>query len=262
MQTLRSCPSRVIDCNACTLNPMDCTPLSPCFCRAVDVHEFSQSNLRIPKKLRRPPSEATVQRSVNTHATQRTQQSEETAQTTHRAREASADLARASARPRGPTPPLTDCALLCLRLPVCLFPLPSPLPPLTTWLRSILRMRTSPRRPVPPSSTSRWTSKTSGHTAAQRNARRRLAARRQSDQWSASTCANKHGALTSDFLLLLVSVCSVQCKELEQPSPLQASLCRKNVFVIMCDNPCKVRTEKNQSHAAERGANKRAASAE
>jgi len=30
------------------------------------------------------------------------------------------------------------------------------------------------------------------------------------------------------------------CKELEQPSPLQASLCRKNVFVIMCDNPCKV----------------------
>lgn len=30
------------------------------------------------------------------------------------------------------------------------------------------------------------------------------------------------------------------CKELEQPAPLQASLCRKNVFVIMCDNPCKV----------------------
>jgi len=30
------------------------------------------------------------------------------------------------------------------------------------------------------------------------------------------------------------------CKELEQPAPLQASLCRKNVYVIMCDNPCKV----------------------
>jgi translation initiation factor 5A len=30
------------------------------------------------------------------------------------------------------------------------------------------------------------------------------------------------------------------CKELEQPAPLQASLCRKNVFVIMCDNPTKV----------------------
>ncbi len=32
-----------------------------------------------------------------------------------------------------------------------------------------------------------------------------------------------------------------QCKELEQPAPIQASLCRKGVFVIMCDNPCKVR---------------------
>jgi len=30
------------------------------------------------------------------------------------------------------------------------------------------------------------------------------------------------------------------CKELEQPAPLQASLCRKNVHVIMCDMPCKV----------------------
>jgi len=30
------------------------------------------------------------------------------------------------------------------------------------------------------------------------------------------------------------------CKELEQPAPLQASLCRKNVYVIMCDMPCKV----------------------
>jgi len=30
------------------------------------------------------------------------------------------------------------------------------------------------------------------------------------------------------------------CKELEQPAPLQASLCRKGVFVIMCDMPCKV----------------------
>jgi len=30
------------------------------------------------------------------------------------------------------------------------------------------------------------------------------------------------------------------CKELEQPNPIQASLCRKGVFVIMCDNPCKV----------------------
>jgi hypothetical protein len=33
----------------------------------------------------------------------------------------------------------------------------------------------------------------------------------------------------------------LDCKELEQPVPLQASLCRKNVFVIMKDNPCKVR---------------------
>jgi len=31
-----------------------------------------------------------------------------------------------------------------------------------------------------------------------------------------------------------------ECKELEQPVPLQASLCRKNCFVIMKDNPCKV----------------------
>jgi len=30
------------------------------------------------------------------------------------------------------------------------------------------------------------------------------------------------------------------CKELENPAPLQASLCRKGVFVIMKDNPCKV----------------------
>jgi len=30
------------------------------------------------------------------------------------------------------------------------------------------------------------------------------------------------------------------CKELEQPFPLQASLCRKGVCVIMKDNPCKV----------------------
>lgn len=30
------------------------------------------------------------------------------------------------------------------------------------------------------------------------------------------------------------------CKELEQPFPLQASLCRKGVHVIMKDNPCKV----------------------
>jgi len=30
------------------------------------------------------------------------------------------------------------------------------------------------------------------------------------------------------------------CKELEQPAPLQASLCRKGVYVIMKDNPCKV----------------------
>jgi len=30
------------------------------------------------------------------------------------------------------------------------------------------------------------------------------------------------------------------CPELEQPAPIQASLCRKGVFVIMCDNPCKV----------------------
>jgi len=30
------------------------------------------------------------------------------------------------------------------------------------------------------------------------------------------------------------------CKELEQPAPIQASLCRKGVFVIMKDNPCKV----------------------
>jgi translation initiation factor 5A len=30
------------------------------------------------------------------------------------------------------------------------------------------------------------------------------------------------------------------CKELEMPAPLQASLCRKNVYVIMCDQPCKV----------------------
>jgi len=30
------------------------------------------------------------------------------------------------------------------------------------------------------------------------------------------------------------------CKELEQPAPIQASLCRKGVHVIMKDNPCKV----------------------
>jgi translation initiation factor 5A len=30
------------------------------------------------------------------------------------------------------------------------------------------------------------------------------------------------------------------CKELEQPYPLQATLCRKGVHVIMKDNPCKV----------------------
>jgi len=36
-------------------------------------------------------------------------------------------------------------------------------------------------------------------------------------------------------------VCELQdCKELEQPFPLQASLCRKNVFVIMKDCPTKV----------------------
>jgi len=40
---------------------------------------------------------------------------------------------------------------------------------------------------------------------------------------------------------LNVQSCDLEdCKELEQPAPLQASLCRKGVFVIMCDNPCKV----------------------
>jgi translation initiation factor 5A len=38
-----------------------------------------------------------------------------------------------------------------------------------------------------------------------------------------------------------VQSCDLQdCKELEQPFPLQASLCRKGVCVIMKDNPCKV----------------------
>jgi translation elongation factor P/translation initiation factor 5A len=30
------------------------------------------------------------------------------------------------------------------------------------------------------------------------------------------------------------------CKELENPNPIQASLCRKGVFVLMSGNPCKV----------------------
>jgi len=30
------------------------------------------------------------------------------------------------------------------------------------------------------------------------------------------------------------------CKELEQPAPIQATLCRKGVHVILKDNPCKV----------------------
>jgi len=40
--------------------------------------------------------------------------------------------------------------------------------------------------------------------------------------------------------LNIQSVDLEDCKELEQPFPLQASLCRKGVCVIMCDNPCKV----------------------
>jgi len=40
--------------------------------------------------------------------------------------------------------------------------------------------------------------------------------------------------------LNIQSVDISECKEIQQPAPLQASLCRKGVFVIMKDNPCKV----------------------
>jgi translation initiation factor 5A len=52
--------------------------------------------------------------------------------------------------------------------------------------------------------------------------------------------ASEGAAVESTGLLTCMSVDLEDCKELEQPAPLQASLCRKGVFVIMCDNPCKV----------------------
>jgi hypothetical protein len=64
-------------------------------------------------------------------------------------------------------------------------------------------------------------------------------------------------AETSSSGELNVQSCDLQdCKELQQPVPIQATHCRKGVHMIMKDNPCKVmnkinnqQTNSNQKHA-------------
>lgn len=43
------------------------------------------------------------------------------------------------------------------------------------------------------------------------------------------------------------SVDLTECKELNQPVPLQATLCRKGVYAILKDCPCKVSKEQLSS---------------
>ena len=42
------------------------------------------------------------------------------------------------------------------------------------------------------------------------------------------------------------SIDLTECKELNQPVPLQATLCRKGVYAILKDCPCKVRDPTTQ----------------
>ena len=46
------------------------------------------------------------------------------------------------------------------------------------------------------------------------------------------------------------SVDLTECKELNQPVPLQATLCRKGVYAILKDCPCKVSTHAEHHCAA------------
>lgn len=48
------------------------------------------------------------------------------------------------------------------------------------------------------------------------------------------------GGGSSTGVLNIQSIDLQDCKELQAPVPLQASLCRKGVYVMMKDCPCKV----------------------